>query len=153
MILIWFIRESRRHVLMAKSGCVTIWGTNYSLQGDGVTPVVNPDAPQKALYGNMYQWGRFAVVANADTPVGAISGWDATYAPDDAWNTGTAANPVKTAQDPCLLQVIEFLLMQNGVQYWPILHRSLLGPGMETPNPNDYSAAAVLKAHEIRPFS
>ncbi|OPC66561.1 hypothetical protein DSC47_09360 [Elizabethkingia miricola] len=76
-------------------------GTNYSLQGDGVTPVLNPDAPQKALYGNIYQWGRSAVVANADTPPGAIIGWDTTIAPDGAWNSGTAANPIKTSQDPC----------------------------------------------------
>ncbi|ATL43356.1 FISUMP domain-containing protein [Elizabethkingia sp. HX WHF] len=120
-------------------------GTNYSLQGDGVTPVVNPDAPQKALYGNMYQWGRFAVVANADTPVGAISGWDATYAPDDAWNTGTAANPVKTAQDPCPAGY----RVPSDAEWRTVLANTtqeLVGTWNGTPNPNDYSAAAVFKS-------
>lgn len=120
-------------------------GTNYSLQGDGVTPVVNPDAPQKALYGNIYQWGRAAVVANADTPAGAISGWNTVNAPDGAWNSGTAANPVKTAQDPCPTGY----RVPSDTEWRTVIANTtqeLVGTWNGTPNPNDYSAAAVFKS-------
>lgn len=120
-------------------------GTNYSLQGDGVTPVVNPDAPQKALYGNIYQWGRSAVVANADTPAGAISGWNTAQAPDGAWNTGTAANPIKTNQDPCPTGY----RVPSDTEWRTVIANTiqeLVGTWNGTPNPNDYSAAAVFKS-------
>ncbi|MCT4297651.1 hypothetical protein HZP23_09200 [Elizabethkingia anophelis] len=120
-------------------------GTNYSLQGDGVTPVLNPDTPQKALYGNIYQWGRSAVVANADTPAGAISGWNTAQAPDGAWNTGTAANPVKTSQDPCPTGY----RVPSDTEWRTVLANTtqeLVGTWNGTPNPNDYSAAAVFKS-------
>ncbi|MCT3698765.1 hypothetical protein HZQ90_07790 [Elizabethkingia anophelis] len=120
-------------------------GTNYSLQGDGVTTVLNPDTPQKALYGNIYQWGRSAVVANADTPAGAISGWNTAQAPDGAWNTGTAANPVKTSQDPCPTGY----RVPSDTEWRTVLANTtqeLVGTWNGTPNPNDYSAAAVFKS-------
>ncbi|MCT4138328.1 hypothetical protein HZP64_13790 [Elizabethkingia anophelis] len=120
-------------------------GTNYSLQGDGVTPVLNPDTPQKALYGNIYQWGRSAVVANADTPAGAISAWNTAQAPDGAWNTGTAANPVKTSQDPCPTGY----RVPSDTEWRTVLANTtqeLVGTWNGTPNPNDYSAAAVFKS-------
>ncbi|EQB92089.1 FISUMP domain-containing protein [Elizabethkingia anophelis] len=120
-------------------------GTNYSLQGDGVTPVLNPDTPQKALYGNIYQWGRSAVVANADTPAGAISAWNTAQAPDGAWNTGTAENPVKTSQDPCPTGY----RVPSDTEWRTVLANTtqeLVGTWNGTPNPNDYSAAAVFKS-------
>ncbi|RMZ58877.1 hypothetical protein D1632_14990 [Chryseobacterium nematophagum] len=62
----------------------------------------NPAVVVKELHGNYYQWGRNAVVANADTPPGNIGGWNTTAAPNGSWNTGTEAVPVKnTANDPC----------------------------------------------------
>ncbi|AJW65292.1 Fibrobacter succinogenes major domain (Fib_succ_major) [Elizabethkingia miricola] len=120
-------------------------GTNYNLQGDGVTPVLNPDTPQKALYGNIYQWGRSAVVANADTPAGAIGGWNTTHAPDGAWNTGTAANPVKTAQDPCPTGY----RVPSETEWRTVIAnttQTFVGTWNGTPNPNDYSAAVVFKS-------
>ncbi len=120
-------------------------GTNYNLQGDRITPVVNPDVPGKALYGNIYQWGRSTVVANADTPSGAISGWNTTQAPDGAWNSGTAANPIKTAQDPCPAGY----RVPSETDWRTIIANTtqeLVGTWNETPNPNNYSAAAVFKS-------
>ncbi len=76
----------------------------YNLGVTDVNPTTNyPDAnPSKqALYGNYYQWGRQAAVANAYSGDGAIAGWNTTPAPDGSWNNGTAAAPVKAALDPC----------------------------------------------------
>ena len=50
---------------------------------------------------NYYQFGRSTVVANAGTGIGAISGWDLSNAPNNSWNSGTEADPVKTTADPC----------------------------------------------------
>ncbi|WP_286862744.1 hypothetical protein [Sphingobacterium sp. UBA7625] len=63
----------------------------------------NPDAVPsvQALYGNYYQWGRQAAVANAYSGDAAIPGWDTSSAPDGSWNNGTAAAPIKAALDPC----------------------------------------------------
>ncbi|MCT3719395.1 hypothetical protein HZQ64_04930 [Elizabethkingia anophelis] len=78
-------------------------GTNYSLQGDGITPVLNPDQNPsvQALHGNYYQWGRNIIAADASTPPTAISGWNIVDAPNKAWNLGTGAVPIKTINDPC----------------------------------------------------
>lgn len=76
----------------------------FNLGVADVNPVTNnPDAVPsvQALYGNYYQWGRQAAVANAYSGDGAIAGWDTSSAPDGSWNNGTAAAPVKAALDPC----------------------------------------------------
>ncbi|PUV26436.1 hypothetical protein [Sphingobacterium athyrii] len=76
----------------------------YNLGVVDVNPATNnPDAVPsvQALYGNYYQWGRQAAVANAYSGDGAIAGWNTTSAPDGSWNNGTAAAPVKAALDPC----------------------------------------------------
>ncbi|RKO68921.1 hypothetical protein D7322_24315 [Sphingobacterium puteale] len=76
----------------------------YNLGVANVNPATNnPDAVPsvQALYGNYYQWGRQAAVANAYSGDGAIAGWNTTSAPDGSWNSGTAAAPVKAPLDPC----------------------------------------------------
>ncbi|WP_286752025.1 MULTISPECIES: fimbrillin family protein [Sphingobacterium] len=82
---------------------VRIRGIIWSRYNMGANTSIDPDqAPSvKALHGNYYQWGRAAVVANADTPPAPISGWNSSTAPNGAWNSGTETNPVKTANDPC----------------------------------------------------
>ncbi|MCS3533094.1 FISUMP domain-containing protein [Chryseobacterium sp. JUb7] len=62
----------------------------------GANTSLDPDVPVQAIHGNYYQWGRATVVANASTPVGAISGWNTAIAPDNSWQDGA-----KTANDPC----------------------------------------------------
>ncbi|RNA60437.1 hypothetical protein D1631_18725 [Chryseobacterium nematophagum] len=72
--------------------------SSYNL---GADTSLDPHTPVKGIHGNYYQWGRLDPVANADTPAGAISGWNITSASNGAWNSGTEAAPVKTAIDPC----------------------------------------------------
>jgi len=62
-------------------------GADYSL---------NPNIPVQGIYGNYYQWGRSAIVANASTPIGAISGWNTASAANGAWSDAS-----KTVNDPC----------------------------------------------------
>ncbi len=76
----------------------------YNLGVANVSPATNnPDVVPsiQALYGNYYQWGRQAAVANAYSGDAAIPGWNTTSAPDGSWNNGTEAAPVKAALDPC----------------------------------------------------
>lgn len=76
----------------------------YNLGVANLNPAVNdPDAvpSNQGLYGNYYQWGRQAAVANAYSGDGAIAGWNTTPAPDGSWNSGTEAAPVKAPLDPC----------------------------------------------------
>ncbi|MCL1669625.1 fimbrillin family protein [Elizabethkingia ursingii] len=64
----------------------------------------NPDlaTPTNAgLFGNYYQWGKSNVVATGYTQPGIIDPWDRTVPPNNAWNAGTEAAPVKTSNDPC----------------------------------------------------
>lgn len=76
-----------------------IW-MRHNLGADtSLDPDQNPTV--RGLIGNYYQYGRSTVVATSDTGNGAISGWNTTQAADNAWNSGTEDNPVKTAQDPC----------------------------------------------------
>ncbi|WP_162032848.1 fibrobacter succinogenes major paralogous domain-containing protein [Chryseobacterium potabilaquae] len=69
----------------------------------GADTSLNPDIPVKGINGNYYQWGRIDVVADPDTPPGAISGWNTTPAPNLSWNaSGSELAPAKnTANDPC----------------------------------------------------
>ncbi|MBT2620603.1 FISUMP domain-containing protein [Chryseobacterium sp. ISL-6] len=61
----------------------------------------DPNVPNQAIMGNYYQWGKLNPVATAYTNANAISGWSTASAADGAWNSGTVAVPVKTANDPC----------------------------------------------------
>ncbi|WP_183147972.1 FISUMP domain-containing protein [Chryseobacterium nematophagum] len=80
------------------SGTNRVWASHNL----GADTSFDPNVPVKEIHGNYYQWGRNVVVADTDTPPGAISGWNTTYAPDGAWNTGTEAVPAKnTTNDPC----------------------------------------------------
>ncbi|MFU1858361.1 FISUMP domain-containing protein [Sphingobacterium sp. NGMCC 1.201703] len=69
----------------------------------GANTDVNPDLDPviSSLGGNFYQFGRSAVVANASSSENAISNWNTTAAPANAWNSGTTTTPQKTANDPC----------------------------------------------------
>ncbi|RNA63145.1 hypothetical protein D1631_15015 [Chryseobacterium nematophagum] len=86
-------------VTMCMGGNVTkVWAAHNL----GADTSFDPNVPVKEIHGNYYQWGRNIVVADTDTPPGAISGWNTTIAPDGSWNTGTEAVPVKNiANDPC----------------------------------------------------
>ncbi|CAA7195893.1 fibrobacter succinogenes major paralogous domain-containing protein [Chryseobacterium potabilaquae] len=86
-------------VMMCMSGNTNRAWATYNL---GADTSLDPNIPVKEIHGNYYQWGRIAVAADTDTPSGAISGWNTTPAPNDSWNTGTEAAPIKnTANDPC----------------------------------------------------
>ncbi|MFS4432226.1 FISUMP domain-containing protein [Chryseobacterium sp. S90] len=61
----------------------------------------DPNIPNQAIMGSYYQWGKKNPVATAYTGSGAISGWSTSAAANKAWNSGTEAVPVKTANDPC----------------------------------------------------
>jgi len=68
----------------------------------GANTALDPLVPAQGLNGNYYQWGRSAVAATGATSAAAISGWNTTYASNNAWNSsGSDATPVKTANDPC----------------------------------------------------
>ena len=62
----------------------------------GADTSLNPNIPVDGINGNMYQWGRAAVVATASTTASSIAGWNTTSAPNGAWLDAT-----KTANDPC----------------------------------------------------
>ncbi len=82
----------------------------------GADQGLDPHTPNVGLIGSYIQWGKnhdmnsttndgpggFAAAPTAANPnAGAISGWSQTNAPNNAWNSGTEAAPVKTANDPC----------------------------------------------------
>lgn len=67
----------------------------------GADTSLDPTIPVKGINGNYYQWGRTLPIANADTQTGAISGFSTAQIGNKAWNSGTEASPVKTANDPC----------------------------------------------------
>jgi len=67
-------------------------GSDYSL---------DPLVAAQGLNGNYYQFGRPEAVATTSTDTGAIAGWNTTNAANTAWNTGSEAAPVRTANDPC----------------------------------------------------
>ncbi|MBP1164572.1 MULTISPECIES: FISUMP domain-containing protein [unclassified Chryseobacterium] len=67
----------------------------------GADPTMDPDIPTQAIMGSYYQWGKKNAAATAYTSEAAISGWNTTNAANKAWNSGTEAAPVKTANDPC----------------------------------------------------
>ncbi|MDR9864964.1 FISUMP domain-containing protein [Pseudomonas baetica] len=56
----------------------------------------DPDVPVKEIHGNLYQWGRYAMVADTNTPSGPIPGWNTVPASDGSWRDAN-----KTANDPC----------------------------------------------------
>ncbi|MBT2620604.1 fibrobacter succinogenes major paralogous domain-containing protein [Chryseobacterium sp. ISL-6] len=67
----------------------------------GADTSLDPNVPVQAIMGNYYQWGRSTPAATAYVSSGNISGWNTSAAADKAWNSGTEAVPVKTANDPC----------------------------------------------------
>ncbi|AQX02829.1 hypothetical protein [Elizabethkingia anophelis] len=60
----------------------------------------DPDIPSQSIAGGYYQFGRKSSVASG-TATSTNSNWNGTPAPASAWNSGTEANPIKTANDPC----------------------------------------------------
>ncbi|ODM55407.1 FISUMP domain-containing protein [Elizabethkingia meningoseptica] len=81
-----------------------VW-MRYNL-GVNTTANPNPDLTTDTgtgLFGNYYQWGRSNIVANGSTSSGVISGWNTTSSPssNNAWNSGSESNPVRTGNDPC----------------------------------------------------
>ncbi|CAA7392657.1 FISUMP domain-containing protein [Chryseobacterium fistulae] len=83
--------------MMCMNNSTKLWASHNL----GADTSLDPNIPVKEIHGNYYQWGRLDVVADTDTPAGAISGWNTTYASNGAWNSGTEDSPVKTAIDPC----------------------------------------------------
>jgi uncharacterized protein (TIGR02145 family) len=67
----------------------------------GADPTQDPNVPSQSIMGSYFQWGKKNAVALASTGSGAISGWSTSSATNKAWNSGTEAVPVKTANDPC----------------------------------------------------
>ena len=60
----------------------------------------DPDVLGQSIAGNYFQFGRKAVVASG-TATATNSNWNGYMAAANAWNSGTEAAPVKTANDPC----------------------------------------------------
>ncbi|WP_255412759.1 FISUMP domain-containing protein [Elizabethkingia sp. YR214] len=75
-----------------------VW-MRYNLGADNS---INPDQDPivSGLHGGYYQFGRSASVANG-TEISLNSNFNGNPAAANAWNSGTEAAPVKTANDPC----------------------------------------------------
>ena len=84
----------------------------FMCQNLGATGGINPFSPEAGNHGAKYQWGSTGLAAeqgtrwisqatDQNTP-GTLSGWLTTSnKPANAWNNGTEAAPVKSANDPC----------------------------------------------------
>jgi len=98
-----------------------------------------------ALHGNYYQWGKKDSVAT-----GTATAPNANYAPnytvaDNAWNSGTQTNPIKTANDPCpngyrVPTQAEYTLLAANT--------TLSGIGSISHSATNFSAAAVLTSRK-----
>ncbi|HCD9236752.1 TPA: hypothetical protein NEG48_003800, partial [Elizabethkingia anophelis] len=84
--------------------------TEFMCQNLGATAGINPFSPIAGNHGLKVQWGRnttgtngtyYYTQASDQANSGIITGWSQTAAANGAWNSGTEANPVKTANDPC----------------------------------------------------
>ncbi|WP_343570344.1 hypothetical protein [Sphingobacterium sp.] len=128
----------------------------YNLGVATTSPATNnPDAvpSNQGLYGNYYQWGRQAAVANAYSGDGAIAGWNTTPAADGVWNNGTAAAPLKAALDPCgtgdrLPSQAEFTRLGNYTRHtsigtWTAFANNGNGPGL-----SDFTAAHIMTSRK-----
>ncbi|MYY43883.1 FISUMP domain-containing protein [Elizabethkingia anophelis] len=82
----------------------------FACQNLGATAGIDPFSPVAGNHGLKVQWGRnitgtngqyYYTQASDQSNSGSISGWSQTNAADNAWNSGTEANPVKTVNDPC----------------------------------------------------
>ena len=83
--------------------------TEFMCQNLGATPGTDPFSTVADNHGAKYQWGtttgeanRYYTQAQDQANSGIISGWATTSTKTStAWNSGTIASPVKTANDPC----------------------------------------------------
>lgn len=128
----------------------------YNLGVASTSPATNnPDVNPMiaALHGKFYQWGRQAAVADAVTSGdGSIASWNTVAATDGAWNSGTTAKPVRTANDPCATgtrvpSLMEFSKLlgntnQTSTGTW--------GPTTGTATTTDYSVAKVLTSKKSK---
>ncbi|MCT3923209.1 hypothetical protein HZP94_08290 [Elizabethkingia anophelis] len=80
---------------------VRINGIIWMRHNLGADTSVNPDIPTQLTNGNYYQWGHKNAVASEATSANAIPGWDKSYAPNNAWNSGSFFIAEKTINDPC----------------------------------------------------
>ncbi|KUY29871.1 hypothetical protein ATB96_17490 [Elizabethkingia ursingii] len=88
----------------------TQW-TEFACQNLGATATAaNAFNPIASNHGLKVQWGRnitgtngvyYVSQATDQSTSGPLTNWSSTLAADGAWNSGTEANPVKTANDPC----------------------------------------------------
>ncbi|WP_454059226.1 hypothetical protein [Elizabethkingia ursingii] len=85
----------------------TQW-TEFMCQNLGATAGINPFSPEAGNHGAKYQWGaqtgetgRYYSQSEDQGNNGIILGWLIAYKPNNTWNSGTEANPVKTINDPC----------------------------------------------------
>ncbi|WP_407490145.1 FISUMP domain-containing protein [Elizabethkingia anophelis] len=87
----------------------TKW-TEFMCQNLGATAGIDPFSPVAGNHGLKVQWGRnitgtngvyYYTQASDQANSGSIGNWSTANAANGAWNSGTAANPVKTANDPC----------------------------------------------------
>ncbi|WP_343319276.1 hypothetical protein [Sphingobacterium multivorum] len=124
----------------------------YNLGVATLNPATNnPDVlpSNQGLYGNYYQWGRQAPVANASSGDAAIAGWNTTPAADGTWNNGTPTAPIKAATDPCstgnrIPSQAEFTRLGNYTRHtsigtWTAFSGNGSGPGL-----SDFTAAHIM---------
>lgn len=125
---------------------VRINGQIWMRHNLGANTALNPDQSPSVigLHGNYYQWGKAAVVADASTPPGIISGYDnsTTMAPN-SWNSGTETNPIKTAADPCP----EGFRIPSRAEMDLLVSATISSTiGTWNESPTNYSAAKVLRS-------
>lgn len=82
---------------------VRINGQIWMRHNLGVNTILNPDPTtiESNLHGNYYQWG-VSRITGTGTASTQNSNYNGSNGPAvNAWNTGTATNPIKATADPC----------------------------------------------------
>ncbi|RNA62861.1 hypothetical protein D1631_13425 [Chryseobacterium nematophagum] len=132
--------------MVAAGDSVVMCGSSksWSRYNLGADTNQNPDNPTLNSIGNYYQWGRSAVRGNA-TDLGPVSGWnDSNAIPDNSWNLGTEASPIKNVgNDPCpsgyrVPSATEWVTLYNNNT------ATVIGTFASDPNSFDYLGAALV---------
>ncbi|WP_454059238.1 hypothetical protein [Elizabethkingia ursingii] len=78
---------------------------NFACQNLGATAGLDPFNAVAGNHGAKYQWGKkaAALIQADDQNALYYNGlqWNTSLAPDNSWNGGSEANPIKTVNDPC----------------------------------------------------
>jgi uncharacterized protein (TIGR02145 family) len=115
---------------------LNVW-KNFMPHNLGADTTLDPSDPVQGINGNYYQWGRSTVVASAYTSSNAISGWNTSNVPDDAWQSS-----IKTINDPCPPGYrIPYINELNTLQSYNSFIRTGSWEVLETGSPANFSCA------------